>query len=140
MALLPRSSSGAPVALRWLVAALQVRSVQGVQAVPAEVNDLAKDLAEVAAGDLADVEEDDLAGGGSVRGDGLELLDQGLEFLDGGLEGDPDLVVELEGVVDDDDLAKVTSQGGLESGLLRCCQPCRCRSVAGLAVTDLLSF
>ena len=100
-------------------AAHHVPSVQGVQAVPAEAKDdnLAEDLAGVAAGDLADVEEDDLAGGGSVRGDGLKLLNQGLGFLDGGLEGDPDLVVKLEGVVDDDDLAKVTSQGGLESGL-----------------------
>ena len=42
--------------------------------------------------------------------------------------------------VEEDDLAKVSSQGGLEMGLLRCCEPCRCCSVAGLAVTDLLNF
>ena len=128
-------------------AALQVRGVQGVQAVPAEVeddlaevddDDLAEDLAELdelAAEYLADADDDDLA---KVDDDDLaedlaKLDEVAAEYL---ADADDDDLAK----VDEDVLAEVTSQGGLETGLLRCCQPCRCRSVAGLAVTDLLSF
>ena len=69
----------------------------------AEYDDLAKDLAEdddLAAEDLAEVNDDDLA----------EAL---AEVAAGYLAN-----------VKEDDFAKVPSQGGLETGLLRCCQPC----------------
>ena len=84
------------------------RSVQGVQAVLVEVDD--DDLADVVDKDLAEVAADDLA---DVDDDDLAK-------------------------VDEDVLAGATSQGGLKTSLLRCWQPQTCRSLAGLAETDLL--
>ena len=74
----------------------------------AEVDGLAEDLAEdddLTKGDLAEVNDDDLA-----KDD--DLVEALAEVAAGYLAD-----------VKEDDLAEFPSQGGLETGLLRCCQP-----------------
>ena len=104
--LLPRSRSGASRESRPSLAE-DLADVDDDDLVTAKVDD--DDLAEVGEDDLAKVDDDDLV---SAKVDDDDLAE-----------------------VEEDDLAEVTAQGGLETGLLRCCQPRSCRSVAGLAVT-----